>query len=54
MSLQYGFHGTLTLRGLKKQDPNRNSLKKNLWTKADGDFKGVTKAVYQASLIWIV
>lgn len=42
------------LRGLQKQDPNRNSLKKNLWTKADGDFRGVTKAVYQASLIWIV
>lgn len=42
------------MNGLKKQDPNRNSLKKNLWKKAEGDFRGVTKAVYQADLIWIV
>lgn len=40
--------------GLKKQDPNRNSLKKNLWNLVDGDFRGVTKNVYQADLIWIV
>ena len=40
--------------GLKKQDPNRNSIVKNLWVEAEGDFRGVTKKVYEASLIWIV
>lgn len=38
--------------GLEKQDPNRNSIKKKLWTEANGDFRGVDKKVYQASLIW--
>lgn len=40
--------------GLKKQDPNRNSIKRNLWKEANGDFRGVDKNVYQASLIWII
>lgn len=40
--------------GLKKQQPNRNSIKKILWTEANGDFRGVDKKVYQASLIWVM
>lgn len=40
--------------GLKKQDPNRNSIKKKFWTEAHGDFRGVDKKVYQASLIWVM
>lgn len=40
--------------GLKKQQPNRNSIKKKLWTEANGDFRGVDKKVYQASLIWVM
>lgn len=42
------------LEGLKKQDPHRNSIVKNLWKEAEGDFRGVTKKVYEANLVWIV
>lgn len=38
--------------GLKRQDPHRNSLVKNLWQEAEGDFRGMTKKVYEADLIW--
>lgn len=40
--------------GLKKQQPNRNSIKKKFWTETNGDFRGVNKKVYQASLIWVM
>lgn len=40
--------------GLKKEDPNRNSIVKKLWKETDGDFRGVTKKVYEANLIWRV
>lgn len=40
--------------GLKQQDPQRNSIKKGLWSVVEGDFRGVTKKVYQADLIWII
>lgn len=40
------------LNGYKKANPNCNSVKNGWWLKAHGDFRGVTKNVYQASLFW--
>lgn len=41
--------------GLKKDDPERNSIKKNLWTKkTDHNIKNVTSAIYEGNIIWIV
>lgn len=41
-------------KGLKKEKPNCNSLRNGWWVEANGDFRGVTKKVWQASLIWEV
>lgn len=42
------------LNGLKKERPDCISIKSGWWHEAKGDFRGVNKKVYQASLIWDV
>jgi len=41
--------------GLKKEDPERNSIKKNLWTKiTDHNIKNVNSTIYEGNIIWII
>jgi len=42
-------------KGLKQNDPERNSIKKNLWTKIENhNIKNVNTLIYEANLIWII
>jgi class 3 adenylate cyclase len=42
------------MKGLKIQDPARNSLVKNLWKPINYNFKNMGESVFGADLIWII